>query len=149
MANTINVDADSQIKDVTWIHGEIAEFVKFLRDSVQPAIGTSYGNAVKIPARAQRLIDAKTLFDSKNHSGAVTKAIMEKDKGYDDWTAMHTTDLNSIITKAAAIRDLIEANIAQFPPSYDASHQMVFVTASAGTQTALNNEINDILTHVV
>lgn len=149
MANTFNADASSQIRSVVLLHREIAEYVGFLRDVVQPAIGTSYNDAVKIPARSQRVIDAKALFDGFGYPGATTKAILEKDMGYSDWTATHTADLNDIVTKAAALRDLVEANIAQFPPSYDGEHKMVFVTANTATQNALNSNINDILTHVV
>lgn len=149
MANTINIDAHSQIQEVTVIHNEVSSFARFLRDDVQPNIGSTYNRVLEIPRRVTRLESAKSHFDNLGLAEAVTKAILEKDQGYVDWTATHTADLNSIVSKALTLRTLIENNVAQFPGSYDAAHNLVYVTANQATQDALNGQINDILTHVV
>lgn len=148
MANTFNASASSTIKEISIVHNEVTDFVTFLRDTVQPAIGTSYNQVLNIPAKATRLINAKTRFDSLSIPGATVTSILEKLFGYGTWTATHTTDLNSIVTKAGTLRGLIESNVGQFPASYNVDHQLEYVTANAATQTALNNQINDILTHV-
>ena len=148
MANTINIDASSQLREVNIIHNQVSEFCLFLRDVVQPGIGTSYSQVLQIPAKAKRLIDAKTRFDGLGFSGAKTKSALENDLDYSDWTATHTSDMNDIITKAATIQSFIESNVANFPASYNAQHQLQYVTASQQVQDDLNTQINSILTHV-
>lgn len=148
MANTFNENARSQQQQVEIYHNEIANFILFLR-GVQADIGTDYKFALQIPARATRLINAKSTFDALSLDSVLVKRLLEKDKGYIDWTPTHTSDVNSIVSKATTLRTLVENNVDRFPASYSASHQLQYVTANAATQTALNNQINSILTHVV
>jgi len=149
VANTINIDASSQLTEVTLIHSQVADFCRFLRDQVKPAIGTSYKLALNIPAKAQKLINDKAAFDNLSFSGALTKRILEKDLGYTDWTATHTTDLNGIIAKAATIQAFIESEVAKtptsFPASYNANHEIQYITASAQLQTDLTAQIDSII----
>ena len=147
MANTINSDATNHIQAVAKIHGAALDFISFI-EGIKANVGSDYSQVFNVPSRVTNLIAQKADFDALSIDGAVTKAILEKNHGYSDWSVTHTADFNAIFTNAANFRGVVEANINEFPASFNASHQLEHVTASQGVQNALIAQIDDILTSV-
>ena len=147
MANTINSDASNHIHAVDKIHGAALDFITFI-ENIKSNVGSDYSDVFNVPSRATNLIAQKANFDALSIPFATIKIILENNHGYTDWTATHTADFTAIFTKAASFRSIVEANISAFPATFNASHQLKYVTAVQGVQDALVAQIDDILNSV-
>ncbi len=146
---TFNTGASLESRAVNIIHNEVAAFLEFLRLQVKPDVGTKYIYVTQIPPKATRLINAKAVFDAAGLDAALIKRALETEKNYVDWTATHTADLAGVVSQAAVLRTLIENNIDEFPATYDANHQLEYVTASPAIQASLLTEIELVLDHEI
>ena len=147
MASTINDNAKRHIDAVGRIHGAALDFITFIK-AIKGNVITYYSSVFDVPSRVTNLIAQKADFDALAINFSIIKAILEKNHYYGDWTATHTADFNAIFTKAATFRGVVEANINEFPASFNASHQLEYVAASQGVQNALIAQIDDILISV-
>lgn len=148
MPNTINSDAANHIREVTRIHDAALDFITFI-EKVKSNVGSDYSDVFNVPSRATNLIAQKTKFDALSIPSDVIKSLLENNHGYSTWTTTHTADFNAIFSKAEAFRGVVEANINEFPATFNALHQLKYVTASQGVQDALVAQIDDILTSIV
>ena len=147
MANTISTDATNYVREVARIHSTAIDFINFI-EAVKAGIGSNYSSVLDIPSKVSYLLVRKANFDARSIPYPEIKSILEKNHGYTDWTPTHTADFNAIFTKAVALRTAVESNAAEFPPTYDAQHQIQYTTAEANVQTALTNLIDGILLSV-
>ena len=141
----VNAESINDVREVSQIHSVVVDFGIFIAKILND-VGSDYSTLIDLPARVSSLMNSKARFDALNISNARIQTILERNYGYADFS-VDIADFGAVFTKAPAFRGIVETNISALPASYSVDHKLQWVTASAGVQSAITANCNNILQH--